>query len=224
MPQQDQHPAQQGTAGRPGRADQPAAPSPAATPAHADHPRLAGPWTAPRLLGIAHAPDVSTPALLRAIEHARRLPDWWPADSESLCYDLDGAAIPDAVPDAAATEQAAILIEVEYPRPPRRQDDEPAGLPSYLASFARLFDAAFSPATRCDHCDRNHATTTVRPDGTRQCATCWRAALIHGHRHGLHDQPVPGCPLCPLCPLPQSLDTPAGPQARTAGPEAPARE
>jgi hypothetical protein len=49
----------------------------------------------------------------------------------------------------------------------------------------------------CDSCNQPHDTTQPRPHGNAECHACWIAALIHGHAHGMHDDPVTDCPWCP---------------------------
>lgn len=68
--------------------------------------------------------------------------------------------------------------------------------------IAHMF-AACGITTECDNCGESSSTTRVRPEGgdSAMCDPCWRDALAHGHRHGLHtdgtfDEPVTDCPLC----------------------------
>lgn len=49
----------------------------------------------------------------------------------------------------------------------------------------------------CANCGRPNVSTCQREHGMRECTPCWRETLRHGHKHGMHDDPAPGCPDCP---------------------------
>lgn len=54
----------------------------------------------------------------------------------------------------------------------------------------------------CDNCGEPHGSTKLRDNGSNDCDACWRSALEHGHKHGMHvdddgnDEYVNDCPLC----------------------------
>jgi hypothetical protein len=57
----------------------------------------------------------------------------------------------------------------------------------------------------CEQCGEHRDDVQDRPDGCAECYSCWRAALAHGHLHGLHtdgsgdpaDAELDHCPECP---------------------------
>jgi hypothetical protein len=51
-------------------------------------------------------------------------------------------------------------------------------------------------ATECDNCGETALTVRDRDNGNAECDTCWRDSLAFGHFHGLHEEPVDGCPTC----------------------------
>lgn len=99
------------------------------------------------------------------------------------------------VVDAPTVDQAHAIVVAAVTRDRR------------LVHTGATITAREEATTICENCNELREDVQLRDDGCRECLPCWRAALEHGHRQGLHmdadgaDERVDNCPICEQIPI-----------------------